>query len=58
MLMPDKEDGFFTVNVLVDVGPTFFAWVSTFGSQLKIMAPTETKEEFKEFLHKALDQYR
>ena len=57
MLMPDKKEGFFTVNVLVDVSPTFFAWLSTFGKQLKITAPKETKEEFAEFLHKALDQY-
>ena len=58
MLMPDKKDGYFTVNVLVDVSPTFFAWVSTFGKQLRITAPEETKEEFVSFLHKALDQYQ
>lgn len=57
MLMPDKKDGYFTVNVLVDVSPTFFAWLSTFGKQLRITAPEETKDEFVSFLHKALDQY-
>lgn len=57
MLMPDKKDGYFTVNVLVDVSPTFFAWLATFGKQLKIIAPEDTKKEFAAFLHKALDQY-
>lgn len=57
MIMPDKTDGYFNVNVLVDVSPTFFAWLATFGKQLKIMAPEETKKEFAEFLHKALDSY-
>ena len=58
MLMPDKEDGYFTANVLVDVSPTFFAWVSTFGDQITIVKPEETKEAFQVFLRKALDQYR
>lgn len=57
MILPDKKEGYFSVNVLVDVSPTFFAWLSTFGMQLKIMAPEETKKEYAEFLHKALDQY-
>ena len=57
MLMPDKEDGHFTADVLVDVSPTFFAWVSTFGTQLKIAAPEKTKNEYVSFLHESLDQY-
>lgn len=57
MPMPDKEPNHFSVNVLVDVSPTFFAWVSTFGKQLKIAAPEETKREYVNFLQESLDQY-
>ena len=56
--MPDRDDpDYFTANVFVDVSPTFFAWVSTFGRQLKIVAPQETVDKFAKFLHGALDQY-
>ena len=58
MLMPVREDpNFFTVDVLVDVSPTFFAWVATFGRQLAITNPPEIKAQMVEFLHKTLDAH-
>lgn len=56
MLVPDKP-GFFKVNVLVDVSPTFFAWVSTFGVGIRIIAPDDTKKEMREFLESSLKYY-
>ena len=56
MIMPFDEDHF-TANVFVEVSPTFFAWVSTFGRQLMITSPKETKEEYVKFLNNALSQY-
>ena len=54
MIMPLDEDHF-TVNVFVEVSPTFFAWVSTFGRQLTITNPPEVKAQMVEFLNKSLE---
>lgn len=47
----------FTASVDVNVSPTFFAWVSTFGSKMKIIAPDGVKEEFKEHIKNILSLY-
>lgn len=57
MLAPDREEGYFVTKVLVDVSPTFFAWLSTFGNGLVIAAPEEIRGEMKAFLQKSLSQY-
>ena len=56
MIMPLDEDHF-TANVYVEVSPTFFAWVSTFGGKLAITNPPEVKVEMVEFLSKSLDAH-
>ena len=56
MLVPDNK-GYFTTNVLVDVSPTFFAWVATFGKGLRIEAPEEVRQGMTKFLQSALKQY-
>lgn len=53
-----KDPKYFTANVLVDVSPTFFAWVSTFGRRLAIVHPPEVKAEMVEFLKKSLDAHK
>ena len=56
LFIPDREDpNFFTVEVLVDVSPTFFAWVSTFGRQLTITYPPNVKAQMVDFLNKSLE---
>ena len=54
---PDGE-GYFTIRTPIQVSPTFYAWVSTFGEKAKILEPLEVIEGMKDFLQKSLDMYR
>jgi len=56
MVPVDSEH--FTVSVPVEVSPTFFAWLSTFGRQIKILEPAEVVVKYRDFLKKALDMYK
>ena len=56
MLMP-ADDGHFTVNVLVETSPPFFAWLSTFGKSAKILDPQPVVEEMKKFIGKLSEMY-
>lgn len=56
MLVPNGN-GYFTVNALVDVSPTFYAWVATFEGAIRIIAPDETKSEMRKYLEKMLKDY-
>lgn len=46
------DDEHFKVMVNVDLSPTFFAWIFTFGGKMKIVAPEEAKEQFQSVLKK------
>ncbi len=46
------DDGTFTANVTVNVSPTFYSWVFTFGGMIKIEAPNSAVEKFNEILRK------
>ena len=50
ILAPDGSDHF-TVNVYVQVSPTFFAWLTNFGDRIEITNPPKVKEEMKEFIN-------
>ena len=56
MVPVDSEH--FTVSVPVEVSPTFFAWLSTFGRQIKVLEPTEVVGKYRDFLKKALEMYK
>ena len=43
MMMPVDEDHF-TITVPVEVSPTFFAWIATFGRRVKILDPEPVVE--------------
>ena len=45
----------FTVNV--QVSDLFFGWCSSFGEKVKLLAPQETVESFKEYLNNIQEQY-
>ncbi len=45
----------FKVFANVDISPTFFAWVFTFGGKIKISAPENVKAEFNNTIHKFLE---
>ncbi len=49
------DDGHFKVKVSVDISPTFFAWVFTFGGKIKISAPENVKEQFNDVIKKFLE---
>ncbi len=42
-----NDEDTFTVSVTVDVSTTFFGWVLGFGGGIKISAPEDVKEEYK-----------
>ena len=57
VMIPDGSEHF-TFTADVDVSPTFYAWVSTFGSDAKIISPPEVVAGMKDFLQKASDMYK
>ena len=56
MMMPVDEDHF-TITVPVEVSPTFFAWIATFGRRVKILSPEPVVEKMRDFLQRSLDMY-
>lgn len=57
MMIPiDKEH--FTISVPVQISPTFFAWISTFGRRVKILSPEPVVEEMKKFISKIAEMYQ
>ena len=51
------DDNHFLAVVYVDVAPTFYAWVATFGRKMRIDYPKDVVEGMKEFLNKAASMY-
>ena len=57
MMMTDDAEHF-TFTQSVDISPTFFAWVATFGRSIKIISPEPVVEEMRTFLQKSMDMYK
>ena len=57
MLIPD-DDGHFTFSAPVEVSPTFYAWIATFGRSAKIISPPAAIDGMKDFLQKSLEMYK
>ena len=49
------DDEHFKVRVSVDVSPTFFAWIFTFGGKMKIVSPENVKEQFNNTIQNFLE---
>lgn len=49
ILLRKEDEGHFTVNVRVEVSPTFFAWVATFKDKIEILEPSAIRKQMKEF---------
>ena len=45
----------FRTIVDVELSPTFYSWVFTFGGKVQILTPEHAKEEYYEMLKKALE---
>lgn len=56
ILAPDGNDHF-TVNVYVQVSPTFFAWLTNFGDRIEITNPPKVREEMKKYIEKIAELY-
>lgn len=57
MMMPVDEDHF-TITVPIEVSPTFFAWISTFGRRVKILGPAPVVEKMRDFIQASADMYK
>lgn len=57
MMMPVDEDHF-TITVPVEVSPTFFAWIATFGRRVKILEPAPVVEKMRDFIQASADMYK
>ncbi len=53
-----EEDGTITVTVDVGVSPTFFAWVSTFGGDVRVVYPESVRQEFKKHINAILRKHK
>ena len=56
-MMPVDKDHF-TITVPVEVSPTFFAWISTFGRRVKILGPEPVVEKMRNFIQATADMYK
>ena len=56
LMIPDDSEHF-TISARVDLAPTFFAWISTFGGSAKIVSPPEAVEGMKDFLQRSSEMY-
>lgn len=46
VIINKQENGKFTVNVSVEVSPQFFGWLAGLGSEVVLISPQKTKEEY------------
>ncbi len=56
-LLP-MDDATFTARVSVVVSPPFFAWLSGFGGDIRLIKPAAVAEEYTAYLHTILAGYR
>lgn len=57
MMMPIDEEHFI-ITVPIEVSPTFYAWIATFGRRVKILSPEPVVKGMREFLQKSMDMYK
>ena len=57
ILTPDDESHFL-VNVPVELSPPFYAWVASFGRQIRILSPEKVVSGMRNFLQKSMDMYK
>ncbi len=58
VIMTPVDAEHFTITSPVEISPTFFAWVATFGSRAKIISPEPVAAKMREFLEDALNMYK
>jgi len=58
VLLRPQDENHFTVNVRVEISPTFFAWISTFRDKIEILDPPNVREQMKSFATSVYKQYK
>ena len=58
VLMISVDENHFVITVPVEVSPTFFAWISTFGRRVKILEPEPVVKKMREFIQASADMYK
>ena len=58
VLMISIDENHFVITVPVEVSPTFFAWISTFGRRVKILEPEPVVRKMREFIQASADMYK
>lgn len=58
VMITKKDEHHFCIGISVAVSTTFFAWISQFGSKVKIRSPERVIDQYKLHLSEILDQYR
>ena len=48
----------FTITAPIEVSPTFFAWIATFGRRVKILSPESVVDKMRDFLQRSLEMYK
>ena len=54
LVLRNGENGQFLFNVEVELSPTFFAWVTTFGGDVKLLSPQSAVDGFRVHLEKIM----
>lgn len=57
MLMPIDADHF-TVNVFVEISPTFFAWLTNFGDKIELVNPPNARKQFGDYIKGINELYK
>ncbi len=52
-----KDEHTLLIRAEVQISPTFFAWVATFGERIRIVSPENVREEYRQFLLTALHAF-
>ena len=56
MFAVDEEH--FTITAPIEVSPTFFAWIATFGRRVKIIDPEPVVAKMRDFIQASADMYK
>lgn len=57
MLIPDGEK-YFTVSVPVQISKPFYAWLSSFGADMKVLFPQKVVDEMRAFIADLQEMYK
>ena len=57
LVMKKGENGRFVFNVLVELSPTFYAWISTFKGEVKLLSPESAVTGYREHIESIVKSF-